>query len=156
MITRRQALKIATAATAARPAISPKDAAAELDKPLDRFASPDSEHPGDHLDDPASFAWSMSGSDDLWDHVAPEQIAEYSRQRAAVEALLPVLKDVPPNHPWDALDNAAVSVWVTAYEQGLGRPTRTCASPSWRRGTSVAPVTGSAASAPIGGGAVPR
>lgn len=129
MLTRRDALRLAAAATAGTVspfAVSPAEAAALLDGPMpfDPFACRlDPALPeGDHRLDPVAFAAQVDGIDwmNWFEHGAPEQMAAYKQMyNAALAALGVSLADLPFDHPVVKLDEEALGLWVHAWMAGV-------------------------------------
>ena len=117
--TRRDVLKLAAlaaAGTAGPLAVTPQEAAALLAQPAtatDVDTDRDCRGDGDPTN-PARFARHLDGSagEDLADFFAPEEYAAYRQARAAVYAAMPFLRDLPFDHPWHKLDEAAYA-WAT-------------------------------------------
>ncbi len=128
MLTRRDTLKLAAAAAAARslaPTITPAEAARLLDAPLDPGHLPVRQRPGspEYLDiyDPVSYAMELEGIDlpPLAEHIAPEAMAAYRQARATMVQAVPVLADLPVSHPWTKVDEAAMALWCDAWTAGV-------------------------------------
>ncbi|MDP9356562.1 MAG: hypothetical protein M3R02_14995 [Chloroflexota bacterium] len=128
MLTRRDTLKLAAAAAAARsfaPTVMPAEAARLLDAPLDAGWLPVHQVPGGmgvpDVYDPASYAAELDGIDlpSLAQHVAPEAMATYRQARATMVQEMPALADLPVSHPWTQLDEASMSLWCDAWTAGV-------------------------------------
>jgi len=125
MLTRRDALKLGAglAAAAAVPStLTPAQAAALLDAPLDPGQSP----PRRGMDttdvyDPISFAEGIDGLDmeALTEHQAPEDMALYKQMRAKMLREFPELLHVPADHPWVTLDETALALWCASWMAGV-------------------------------------
>lgn len=125
MITRRDALRLAGAATgpgAAPFAVSPAEAAALLDKPasVDPGGLRPSAWAADFLD-PVGFAEALDGVDfrDLFENGAAAEMADYKQAFDALFDAEPALRDVPLDHPVHRLDEAGLAMWVTAWMAGV-------------------------------------
>jgi len=132
-LTRRHALQIAAAGAVAAPfAITPTDAARALDGPAPAPVTLTPTTPaggmwdvwsgGTTVYDPVGFAEELLFDDDwseLLSHIAPAETAAYVQARAAVYRALPILRDVPFDHPWVTMDEAYEAVKGAAYAEGL-------------------------------------
>ncbi len=145
MLTRRTVLQLAAGAAAARApiaTITPAEAARLLDEPMGTGPAPVSRSLWNiDPDDPVSFAEGLDGIDlgDICTSIIPEDLATYYQARAALLRELPVLANLPFDHPWFALDTAALDMasgaWMAGVRAGaqyehlrmaLVGPTRVC------------------------------
>ncbi len=145
MLTRRDALKLAAlaAATSAPLAtVTSAEAARLLDAPMGAGPAPTSRRLGGiDAEDPVSFAEGLDGIDlgDVCTSIIPEDLAAYYQARAALLRELPILANLPFDHPWYAMDMAALDMasgaWMAGVRAGaqyehlrmaLVGPTRVC------------------------------
>ena len=126
MITRRDALKLAAAYSAARTApfaVSPAEAAALLDQPA--TCDPGDGRPSvwdaDFLD-PVHFAEAIDGVDftDLFESGAAVEMAAYKQALNALIDQYPEMVDPPGyDHPITRLDETALNMWCAAWMGGV-------------------------------------
>jgi len=125
MLTRRDALKLAAglaAAASVSSALTPTQAAAMLDAPLDPGVTHGrSHHTRTDVFDPVSFADELDGIDleEMCRLIAPDDLAEYYQARREVLRALPILQDVRASHPWHRMDEAAMGLWCAAWMAGV-------------------------------------
>ncbi len=126
MITRRDALRIAAAYSAARTApfaVSPAEAAALLDQPAtcDRGEDRPYVDDADFLD-PVQFAEAIDGVDfrSVFENGAAVEMAAYKQALNDLIDRYPELRDPPGHdHPITRLDETALSMWCAAWMGGI-------------------------------------
>ncbi len=126
MLTRRTVLQLAAGAAAARApltTITPAEAAHLLAEPAAPVTMPTYLSPGESPDfaDPVSFAVDTERSiaEELVDFQAPEELATFVQARAAVLRELPILANLPSQHPWHKLEEAAYAWAGASYMKGV-------------------------------------
>ncbi len=125
MLTRRDALKfaaLAAATSAPLATITPAEAARLLDEPMGSGPAPSSRSLWDiDAESPVAFAEALDGIDlgEACGSIIPEDLAAYYQARAALLRDVPILADLPFDHPWHAMDTAALNMASGAWMAGV-------------------------------------